>query len=457
MSGTVLIARTELIGAMGGKRLRDGQLEQGVDVAQAGPMSNMRQNAQPADLAGQALLSSVVYRSRAVAPLSDYDLYELVQAAQARNAVESITGLMLYDDGRFYQWLEGPAEKVSGLMRAIARDQRHTEIEILSDKPIAARQFGDWKMRLATRGIRSIHSVNNVVVPSAAALDDIRAHPDHAPGVLASLSPAPGVGSNGPLHGPAGAILKDIIVTAVLPELVLRRVPRERQSPRPVDQRARALADLLVGPDTEAALELLRSLQDSDGAIRHLYETLLEPAARRLGDLWGEDLCSEIDVTLGLGQLQRAIRVLHEEVAQPTIPKGLYLPAVLIVPEPGEVHLLNSVLDSDARASAGWDPLTEFPASDEALQDLMAGSWFDALDLSLSPSFRREQWLPRVTQTIALARHASRNPALVVVVNGRIFKEDAGAGARVGADGTSGTAMETVRVIQDGMRRAKRD
>jgi hypothetical protein len=160
---------------------------------------------------------------------------------------------------------------------------------------------------------------------------------------------------------------------------------------------------------------------------------------------------------MGLGELQRAIRVLHEEVAAPTLPKGIYLPAVLIVPEPGEVHLLNSVLDSDALASAGWDPLTEFPASDEALQDLIAGSWFDALDLSLSPAFRREQWLPRVTRTIALARHASRNPALVVVVNGRIFKEDAEAGARVGADGTSGTAMETGRVIQDGMRRAKRD
>ncbi len=402
-------------------------------------------------------LCSVVYRSRAVGALSDYDLYELVQAAQARNAAESITGLMLYDEGRFYQWLEGPVANVGGLMRSIRADRRHTDIEILSDKPCTSRQFGDWKMRLATRGIRSIHSANNVVVPSAAALDDIRRHPEQVADVLAGLSSAEAAPSNLPLKGPAGAILKDILVTAVLPELVARHAGQERLAAWPVDRRARALADLLIGAQSNAALELLRTLQDSEGAIRHLYETLLEPAARRLGDLWGADLCSELDVTLGLAQLQRAIRVLNDEVMQPTLPKGVFLPAVLIVPEPGEAHMLNSVLDADVLAAKGWDPLTEFPASDEALQDLIAGTWFDVLDLSLSPAFRRENWLPRVTRTIALARHASRNPALVVVVGGRVFAEDAGAGARVGADGSSGTALQTERVIRAGLERLQSD
>jgi hypothetical protein len=416
----------------------------------------MTQNGFPGHLAADgAPVRSVVYRSRAMTSLSDYELYELVQVAQTRNADFAITGLMLYDEGRFYQWLEGPEENVVSLMRAIKADKRHTDIEIISNKMAASRQFGDWRMRLATRGVRSIHSLHNVVVPSAAALDDIRAHPDHTADVLAGFSDAREVRSNGPLKGPAGAILKDIIVTAVLPDLVARHRHRERRDPWPIDHRARALADLLVGTDTGAAIELLRTLQDSEGAIRHLYENLVEPTARRLGDLWGEDICSELDVSLGLGQLQRAIRILNEEIERPTIPKGILLPAVLIVPEPGEMHMLNSVLDSDALTNAGWDPLTEFPATDEALQDLVAGEWFDALDLSLSPSFRREAWLPRVTKTIALARHASRNPALVVVVSGRVFAEDRGAGARVGADGTSGTALNTGDVIRDSMQGRK--
>jgi methanogenic corrinoid protein MtbC1 len=392
----------------------------------------------------------VVYRSRAVTALSDFELYELVQAAQARNEREQITGLMLYDEGRFYQWLEGPARNVAGLMSTIAADHRHTDIEILSDKPTDTRQFGDWTMRLATRGIRSINSGNNVVVPSADTVASLRNDPAEVPELLAKLSgPAPETPpSNGPLAGPAGAILKDILVTAVLPDLLVRHAEVERQSPFPIDKRARALADLLVGPNTEAALELLRTLQDSEGAIRHLYETLLEPTARRLGDLWGEDLCAELDVTLGLAQLQRAVRVLNEEMIQPTIPKGLFLPAVLIVPEPGEAHMLSAVMDSDLLTQAGWEPITEFPASDEALQDLIADTWFDALDLSVSSAVRRDTWLPKVRQTIALARHASRNPALVVIVGGRIFAEDKTAGAAVGADAQSRTARQTAREIR---------
>jgi hypothetical protein len=404
-------------------------------------------------------LSSLVYRSRSVTPLTDYDLYELVQAAQSRNQAESVTGLMLYDDGRFYQWLEGPPDSVDRLMRSIKNDHRHTDIEILSDKQAAARQFGDWSMRLATRGVRSIHSHNNVVVPSRDVIDDMRSHPENVKVALAGFSTtleaehaAP---SNKPLQGPASAILKNVIVSAVLPEITARHAAAGRRGPWPIDSRARALADLLIGADGNAPYEFLRSLSSQDGSVRHLYETVVEPAARMLGNLWSADICTELDITLGLSQLQRAVRLLNEDTMQPISPAGLILPAVLIVPEPGEVHVINAALDSDALWNAGWDPLSEFPVSDEALQDMVAGSWFDALDLSLSASFRRDHWLPRVEKTIALARHASQNPELVVVVGGRIFVEDQGAGKQVGADGISTTAMHAEQAIRDGLNRLK--
>jgi methanogenic corrinoid protein MtbC1 len=404
-------------------------------------------------------LSSLVYRSRSVAPLSDYDLYELVQAAQSRNEAESVTGLMLYDDGRFYQWLEGPPENIARLMRSIKSDPRHTDIEILSDKPAFIRQFGDWSMRLATRGVRSIHSHNNVVVPSSAMIDDIRNHPENVKVALAGFSavlePDKAAPSNKPLQGPASALLKNVIVSAVLPELAARHAAEGRRGPWPIDARARALADLLIGGDSNAPYEFLRSLSSQDGSVRHLYESVVEPAARMLGNLWTADVCTELDVTLGLSQLQRAVRLLNEDIMQPISPAGLILPAVLIVPEPGEVHVINAALDSDALWNAGWDPLSEFPVSDEALQDMLAGSWFDALDLSLSASFRRDHWLPRVEKTIALAKHASQNPELVVVVGGRIFVEDEGAGKQVGADGVSTTAMHAERAIRDGLNRLK--
>jgi predicted fused transcriptional regulator/phosphomethylpyrimidine kinase len=59
--------------------------------------------------------------------------------------------------------------------------------------------------------------------------------------------------------------------------------------------------------------------------------------------------------------------------------------------------------------------------------------------------------MPTVRQTIALARQASRNPALVVVVGGRIFAEEAGAGQAVGADAQMRSARHSAQTIRDGM------
>jgi len=109
---------------------------------------------------------------------------------------------------------------------------------------------------------------------------------------------------------------------------------------------------------------------------------------------------------------------------------------VLVAPLPGEPHMLGAAMASALFWQAGWDTRCEFPATDESLNLLVAGSWFDALDLSLSSAFLRTHWLPRMAQTIAQVRLASRNPALLVLVDGRVFGESAGAGAgaRVGAD-----------------------
>jgi hypothetical protein len=113
-------------------------------------------------------------------------------------------------------------------------------------------------------------------------------------------------------------------------------------------------------------------------------------------------------------------------------------------------------MDSEVMWNAGWSPHLEFPEDDKALQDLLSGTWFDVLDLSLSAAFRRDSWLPRLTKTIAGARAASRNPALVVAVGGRVFNEEKAAGISVGADLASKTALHVDRSILEAMRMAQR-
>jgi hypothetical protein len=208
------------------------------------------------------------------------------------------------------------------------------------------------------------------------------------------------------------------------------------------DARVADLARLLIGPDPDAAEVLLGAAHDKRGTIAPLCTLLLEPAARRLGDLWSADDCSEYEVTLGLCRLQTAIRRLEQEPSHNAAPAG---PVVLVAPQPGETHLLGAALDAELLWRAGWDMHARFPDSDAELQALLAETWFDVLDLSLSAAFRREHWLPRLTRTIERARRASRNPALLVVVAGRLFCEEQAAAQRVGANLACTSAAQTVQ------------
>jgi methanogenic corrinoid protein MtbC1 len=399
-------------------------------------------------------LSKVVYRSRAVRSLSPPELHELTRAAQARNSAEAITGLMVYDNDRFFQWLEGPSDSIDRVMTSIRNDKRHTDIDVLDTDSVEARAFGAWNMKLATPGPVLASWSREVIEPPREIVEDLRQRPDLAPVVLVrlvpqaappSLEPIAEEVARIPLKGKTAAILKTVFLSAVLPQLAGAAPDIPVRAAPPASPRAGELAELLVSSDPDAAMELVRELQQAGGGAAPLLATLLEPAARSLGDLWTEDFCTEFDVTLGLCRLQAAARLLAPQ------PRGGALraerPVVLVVPEPGELHRLGAALDSGVLSRAGWSPQCGSPLDDQALEDLVSSNWFDVLDLSLSIAFRREHELDRVTRTITAARRASRNGAMVVIVGGRIFRELATAGRDVGADLATSTAFQVDRSI----------
>jgi methanogenic corrinoid protein MtbC1 len=376
-------------------------------------------------------------------------------SSQRRNGREGITGLMLYDNDRFFQWLEGPLDRVERLMAAIRTDPRHTDVEVLNTQPAEMRTFGAWTMKLAAPVPAVASWIPDVIQPPADIVDDLRRRPEAAPALLVKLVAATArvveavpleTVAQMPLNRKASAILKNLFVASVIPQLTRATSAYPARGAPAAHRRAHELAELLVATDQAAALELLGELQADGGAIGKLAATLFEPAARSLGDLWGEDFCSEFDVTVGLCRMQTAVRLLTAGCA-PRAPSRLHRPLVLIAPEPGELHRLGAALDRTVLEYAGWEPHCEYPTDDNALDELLNATWFDVLDLSLSAAFRREQSLPKLRETIAQARRASRNPALVVVVGGRMFNEEKAAGQAVGADGSTATALNVNRSI----------
>lgn len=409
---------------------------------------------------GTPPLATIVYSSRAVSPLSDPELQDLMQTAQARNHREGVTGVVLYDDNRFFQWLEGPAAGVERIMGSIRNDRRHTDLQVLTQRTSTTRRFEGWDMKLAAPGADPAVWRGEALEPPREIIEDLHRQPAAAPTLLVKLVPPPAAESDSPLaaslRGTAlsqttAAILKKVILKKVIPRLLNSHgLPAAEAEHLPVNPRASELAELLVATDQAASLALIRELRGNHGDAKHLFAPLFEPAARSLGDMWEEDAVSEFEVTLGLCRLQSAVRLLRLD-APPSVLRDAQ-PKVMIAPVPGELHQLVATLDSEWLRSEGWAPKSEFPTNDRALTDLLSTTWVDILDLSLSAAFRREESLPHLTETIALARRASLNPDVVVMVGGRAFVEDRTAGLDVGADLASRTSMNVDRLMSQGLK-----
>ena len=398
-------------------------------------------------------LATISYRSRAVHPFSELQLSQLLESARKYNRANGLTGLLVYDEGRFFQWIEGSPEKLSTVWNSIQRDPRHTDIQIMGNQSVPLRFFGDWDMRFSVRKKAGVSAPVESADVSHGLVDNLFRRPQGSADIANDLQNeyAPAANqdksTNGARH--VEPALLDAVKTIALPQLFARH-NAPQQLLAPVDLRVGELVHRLMLAEPESSQELIAQFYAETHSLRQLCTQLLEPAARGLGDLWGTDDCSEVDVSIGLSRLQSSMR---ESVAGQVPSVSVNAPAVLIVPQPGEMHLLSAVLDAESLHQRGWAPHVEFPASNTQLQKMVSNTWFDALDLTLSTAFTRDHWMPRVAETIAHVRKASRNPALVIIVGGRGFIESTQTGRKVGADYSSQTASDVAPLILQSLRK----
>lgn len=94
-------------------------------------------------------LYSLVYSSRAMQPFDDDQLAALLTKVRETNRLAEITGMLLYRDGRFIQFLEGPEDYVRALLARISADPRHTDVRVMVDSRPEARRFAEWTMGYA--------------------------------------------------------------------------------------------------------------------------------------------------------------------------------------------------------------------------------------------------------------------------------------------------------------------
>lgn len=407
------------------------------------------------------MLSSLTYQSRAVTPMSEQSLHLLLESAQARNKAGDITGLLIYDEGRFFQCLEGPAHSLEMLWNAIRQDPRHTDVELLGSAPTSKRFFENWSMRLAQPDTKANTAYTDSMYVAPAVVELLYRTPKAAPSILAMLVP-PRSASELAMpdqHELDRAALTEIVRRVVVPQLAvahgLLQPVGAGSAAEDVEithlSQLSQLPRLLLAAEPARAFKLIADAYAQRHSLGELCAQLLEPTARSLGDLWQSDECSELDVTLGLCRMQTAIRRLDLDASSPPTTVANAHTA-LFAPQPGEPHMLDATTNAEVMWQAGWNTRVEFPATDEALQHLVADTWFDSLDLSMSPSFCREDWCERLKTTIAAARRASKNPSIAIVISGRLAFEDGSTAARVGANSGSRTALQIESVMLEALR-----
>lgn len=94
------------------------------------------------------MLVELLYCSVSETPqLTNVDLDHILASARRRNALEKITGMLLYYRGEFVQILEGEKKSVENMYeKFIGPDPRHTALNKVHQNTISHRSFSEWSM-----------------------------------------------------------------------------------------------------------------------------------------------------------------------------------------------------------------------------------------------------------------------------------------------------------------------
>ena len=95
-------------------------------------------------------LAHCIYASLAAPDFKEEHIPELLGKARTANAQHSVTGMLLYITGSFFQVLEGESAVLDGIYNRILGDTRHSRVTLVIREPIAARSFSEWTMGYST-------------------------------------------------------------------------------------------------------------------------------------------------------------------------------------------------------------------------------------------------------------------------------------------------------------------
>jgi hypothetical protein len=91
-------------------------------------------------------MHAIAYVSSASWNLLPEQVEHIVAESRRVNALNGVTGVLLYCDGNFMQYLEGEEDAVVETFTRIRASESHYQVNELMNQSILEREFGDWAM-----------------------------------------------------------------------------------------------------------------------------------------------------------------------------------------------------------------------------------------------------------------------------------------------------------------------
>jgi methanogenic corrinoid protein MtbC1 len=129
-------------------------------------------------------------------------------------------------------------------------------------------------------------------------------------------------------------------------------------TPGPAD--VETFVSLLLQDDESTCDDFVASLRNRPVAMESIFLDLFSPTARRLGELWTDDLCDFTQVTLGLWRIQKMVYELSSAIPAHLGASTRMTPLrALLVAAPGSQHTLGLTMVCEFFRRAGWDVYSE--------------------------------------------------------------------------------------------------
>jgi methanogenic corrinoid protein MtbC1 len=234
-------------------------------------------------------------------------------------------------------------------------------------------------------------------------------------------------------------VLHQTIEAEIVPRLLLAHSTHGSKlaadldiSPSITMDEVEAFVQVLLSENVHAAKRFVLATRKRGVPLDIVLLWLFAPSARHLGELWKQDICDFVDVTIALSKLQQLLHDLSPDDDEDQFPIAAQR-RVFLASMPGDQHTFGLFIVQEFFRRAGWYVSGGSCDTAEELLNFAHSEPFDVVGLSVSNDAPESA----LSALVLSLRKSALNRDVRMMVGGRFFLENPQLVACIGADATA--------------------